>query len=288
MTLLRRDPEEIEAIRHLIAAGATFIGPDGSPMSEEWALQRLIMLNPNMTFGVIRQEPDAQDMPARMPPPAKAQRVDLRKWASPVEQQGNIGGCFANALVGLLELQDTKNGKFKDKSRLFNFYNTHAIAGTLGKDIGATIRDTMKAAQKFGICDEVMWPYDTNKCWIKPPPQCYTQALGYKITAYKYIPSGNVDAAKGFIDQGYPIEMGMDLFKQFTNSEMALNGLLRMPGSGEKTIGGHAVAVVGFDDVKQRFMVRNSWGQNWGDHGYFYMPYDYYRDYTWDAWVVVV
>ena len=48
-----------------------------------------------------------------------------------------------------------------------------------------------------------------------------------------------------------------------------------MPAFGERVVGGHAVCAVGYDDAKQWFIVRNSWGASWGDHGYFYMPYDY-------------
>ncbi len=41
---------------------------------------------------------------------------------------------------------------------------------------------------------------------------------------------------------------------------------------------GHAVTCVGYNDYKQTFIVRNSWGKEWGDKGYFYMPYAYLLD----------
>jgi C1A family cysteine protease len=40
-------------------------------------------------------------------------------------------------------------------------------------------------------------------------------------------------------------------------------------------LGGHAVLAVGYDDATQRFTIRNSWGANWGQGGYFTMPYPY-------------
>jgi C1A family cysteine protease len=46
-----------------------------------------------------------------------------------------------------------------------------------------------------------------------------------------------------------------------------------MPKKGEKILGGHAVELVGYDDASKTFTVRNSWGPNWADHGYFHMPY---------------
>jgi hypothetical protein len=43
----------------------------------------------------------------------------------------------------------------------------------------------------------------------------------------------------------------------------------------EKCMGGHAVAIVGYDDATETYLIRNSWGEGWGDGGYFHMPYSY-------------
>jgi C1A family cysteine protease len=51
-----------------------------------------------------------------------------------------------------------------------------------------------------------------------------------------------------------------------------------MPKPTEQTLGGHAVLAVGYDDTTTRFIVRNSWGQDWGMRGYFTMPYPYVLD----------
>ncbi|CAE7671289.1 unnamed protein product [Symbiodinium necroappetens] len=48
-----------------------------------------------------------------------------------------------------------------------------------------------------------------------------------------------------------------------------------MPQANDQQLGGHAVCAVGYDDFQQCFIVRNSWGEEWGDKGYFYMPYEY-------------
>ena len=56
----------------------------------------------------------------------------------------------------------------------------------------------------------------------------------------------------------------------------------------ESILGGHAVVAVGYDDSKECFIVRNSWGTNWGDAGYFYMPYAYLTnpELASDAWEI--
>jgi C1A family cysteine protease len=48
-----------------------------------------------------------------------------------------------------------------------------------------------------------------------------------------------------------------------------------MPQPGEQVVGGHAVLAVGYDDKNQWFIVRNSWGVDWGMNGYFTLPYQY-------------
>ena len=55
-------------------------------------------------------------------------------------------------------------------------------------------------------------------------------------------------------------------------------GRLDMPQRKERTIRGHAVMAVGYDDAKKRFIVRNSWGPKWGMKGHFIMPYAYAAD----------
>lgn len=46
---------------------------------------------------------------------------------------------------------------------------------------------------------------------------------------------------------------------------------------------------VGFDDIEEVFIIRNSWSDKWGDNGYFYMPYEYIlnRNLASDFWVIL-
>jgi C1A family cysteine protease len=189
-----------------------------------------------------------------------------------------------------VELQSVKNTKsFKDKSKLYLFYNTHDMSGTLGNDCGATLRATLSALQKFGVCDESLWPYNIAKCWVKPSQACYDQAKAFTIKSYKYLPSGDVSFAKGMIAAGYPIVFGADVFSSLMSPMISITSVLRMPDSGEKTQGGHCMCVVGASDSKKMFLIKNSWGAEWTPiGGYFWMPYRYWEEFTWDPWVVVL
>jgi len=77
---------------------------------------------------------------------------------------------------------------------------------------------------------------------------------------------------------GFPIAAGFTVYDAFESDTVATNGMLSMPGPTEQMLGGHAVLIVGYDDARGVFIVRNSWGADWGDRGYFYVPYGYFTD----------
>src|SRR6185437_9462747 len=99
----------------------------------------------NAWYGWVPDRPDFRDKlyaaiaapPKKLPP-----KVDLRAGCSPVENQGNLGSCTANALVGNLEFLEKKAGRrATNLSRLFVYYNERAMEGTISEDAGAAIRD---------------------------------------------------------------------------------------------------------------------------------------------------
>jgi len=78
------------------------------------------------------------------------------------------------------------------------------------------------------------------------------------------------------------------VYESFESPAMAKTGTLDLPKLEEKTLGGHAVMAVGYDDATKRFLIRNSWGADWGLQGYFTMPYDYLdsRNLSDDFWTI--
>ncbi|MDA8142087.1 MAG: C1 family peptidase [Desulfobacteraceae bacterium] len=110
----------------------------------------------------------------------------------------------------------------------------------------------------------------------KPPQKCYTQALQDRISAYARL--STLDEMRACLADGYPFVFGFSVYESFESQKMAKSGVLKMPKAGEKMLGGHAVLGVGYDDTTKRFLVRNSWGTDWGKKGYFTMPYAYVSD----------
>lgn len=186
--------------------------------------------------------------------------------------------------------------KFVNVSRLFTYYATRLIEGSVSTDSGAYIRDAIKSMVKYGIADELAWPYDTAKFAVNPPAAVWTTAATHKVTSYHSITDGDLETMKVTLSQGYLIEFGFDVYSAFMTADMARNGLLCRPKASEALEGGHAVCLAGYDDSKVMpdgsvgaFLVRNSWGTGWGLGGYFWMAYNYVGDIKLcsDFWVIV-
>jgi len=221
--------------------------------------------------------PDHRDFAYQPTPLTLPAKVDLRNICSPVEDQGNLGSCTGNALVGAMEcLENIGKQSFTDLSRLFVYYNERAIEGTIRQDAGAMIRDGVKSLAKSGVCTEALWPYNIAKFKTKPTVKCFTDGLTRKVAVYSMIDM--LSDMLNCLAAGFPFVFGFSVYESFESDEVARTGIVNMPGKGEKLLGGHAVLCVGYDNANQRFLVRNSWGPSWGQSGYFTIPYVYLTD----------
>ena len=214
--------------------------------------------------------------------------MDLRAGCSPVENQKTLGSCTANALVGALEFLEKKANcaPFIDLSRLFIYYNEREIEGTVSADSGAFLRDGIKSLVNLGVCDEKLWPYLITKFMKKPPAVCYETAMKHTITSYHRL--STVDEMRACLADGFPFVFGFTVYESFESLEVEKSGVLDMPKPSERSVGGHAVMAAGYDDKSKRFLVRNSWDTNWGQGGYFTIPYDYLgnRNLSDDFWTI--
>jgi len=201
-------------------------------------------------------------------------KVDLRSDCPDVYDQGQLGSCTANAIGAALEFDQLKQSESAfTPSRLFIYYNERAIEGTVKQDSGAFLRDGIKSLAKQGVCPEEEWPYRIRDFTKKPNRKCYSDARKHQITSYHRI--GTVHEMRTCLADGYPFVFGFTVYEAFESAAVAKSGVLNLPGKKENVIGGHAVMAVGYDDSQKRFIVRNSWDTDWGQKGYFTMPYDY-------------
>ncbi len=218
--------------------------------------------------------------------------VDIRRWCPPVEDQGNLGSCTANAGVGVVEyFVKRAYGKDLDASRLFLYKVTRRLAHLEG-DSGAFLRTTMGALALFGVPPEEYWPYEIDRFDEEPPAFCYAFAQNYQAIKYfRLDPPGSegdevLQRIKSNLASGIPAMFGFTVYTSI--SQASTDGKIPFPAPGEKIEGGHAVVAVGYDDsvkiknvagegfeTKGALLIRNSWGISWGDKGYGWLPYEY-------------
>jgi len=216
---------------------------------------------------------DARDYKYQLTTKTSPNNIDLRPYCSPIENQGSLGSCTGQAIAGAIELLNKRNGNYRDISRLFIYYYERLILGTVNYDSGAYIRDGIKATNHYGVSLERYWPYDIRKFRQQPITEAKNDALNRKVTRYEKVAdfNGCIDA----LTNGYPVIIGFHVYTSFMSNTVTRTGNMPYPNTKrEKLLGGHAVLLVGYDKTKKVFIVRNSWGTNWGAKGYFYMPFN--------------
>ena len=232
-------------------------------------------------YGWIPDLPDKRDFAYSAPgavvgdlPP----KVDLRPACPPVFSQNELGSCTANAIGAAHMFNQMKQGsKVMTPSRLFIYYGEREMEGTVGVDSGAQIRDGIKVVAEKGTCDETEWPYVIPKFRDRPTDECYRLALDHQAVMYSRI-AQDLNQMKGCLASGFPFVFGFTVYNNFETQEVAKTGVLGMPGKGERALGGHAVMCVGYDAPANSFVVQNSWGTDWGQAGFFTIPFSYLLD----------
>lgn len=232
------------------------------------------IVNSGYRFARANPEAKAYSPSLELTPPKK---VDLRPMMTPVENQGALQSCTANAIAGAYEYLIKKHaGAHVDLSRLFIYYNARWRNGEQHEDAGSVIQYGMESLKSFGACAEKTWPYKADAVLDKPRKLSYAEAERFRVLDMQKV-DVDLDRWRHCLAEGYPIVFGCALFESFDDAKRN-HGVVPMPdpqdvARGEH--GRHAMLAVGYSDVDKVFIVRNSWGADWGDKGYCYMPYNY-------------
>ncbi|MEW5826253.1 MAG: C1 family peptidase [Candidatus Bipolaricaulota bacterium] len=229
------------------------------------------------------------------PDPELPSHVDLRDGCSPVEDQGVLGSCTAHAAASVVEyFQRRAFGRHIEGSRRFIYKATRNLMGVSG-DTGAWLRTTMAALVLCGVPAESYWPYtDADPDFdVEPPSFVYAVADDYAaVRYYCHDPLGSETSGDAVLAQirrhlaaGVPAILGFWGFPSFEASEA--RGDIPFPCPREQAAWGHAVAAFGYDDARRitntacgrsttgALLIQNSWGREWGDAGYGWLPYRY-------------
>lgn len=203
--------------------------------------------------------------------------VDLRSLCLPIRDQGDEGACsgFATAAFNEVRLLAVNY-----HSPAYLYARTRMVEGTFPQDAGASIADEFATLQNYGVCAEADLPYNQNPSEA-PTPQDDVQALPNRLIQPWQVPIDPTHI-KSVLAGGQVITIGFTVYQSFENT--GSDGVVPMPDTNsEQVMGGHGVCVVGYDDARRVWIVRNQWNVTWGDKGYCYMPYGYEKHWV-EAW----
>lgn len=217
-------------------------------------------------------------------------KIDLRKFMTSVEMQvGN--SCVANSFAGAYEyLAKRTLGEASDVSRLFIYYNARYFAGEQDHDNGSMMYNAIEGLKEYGACSEEYWPNEKDRITDEPDEDSYTHGSNFRIVEAEFIKT-DLNLWRQTLAEGHPIAFALNTFESFDSANRN-KGRVIMPKPADnvrKTHGWHAMLCVGYSDPDKMFIVRNSWGEKWGDSGYCYIPYDYvmHKEYNGhDSWIV--
>ena len=214
---------------------------------------------------------------------ALRESVDLRQWDTIVENQSYLGSCSSNAITNAYELMVKQNYPeyFVHLSRLFVYYNTRLEDGSVNQDSGIYLRDGLKAIKKYGICSESLWPYNLDYWDDKPSDEAYEDAKKRSIIKYQKLTSTYYITE--VLNDNKPVVFGMEIYDSFMQLDKSIF-TVNIPSRKEKSLGGHAMCMVGYDLKRRLFLAKNSFGEEWGMNGYCWIPFDYIKQEGYDMW----
>ncbi len=241
------------------------------PMTETW--------NNHPLNGCLFEKTPVTAPTLNVPHGSLPERVDLREYCAPVENQLTTNSCTAQAIVGALEYHQRRARQPQiDLSRLFVYYNARRMSDMEGQDCGSFIHHVMAAVLAYGACEERMWPFETSMVLTKPTEAAYANGMMNEAVQYARTPLG-VSALQA-VAAGLPVVFGA-YFPSAYYQEAAQTG--RMPVDGNRARrpdGGHAMLIVGYDSAEKAWLVRNSWGEGYADLGYLRIPFDTMASYS--------
>lgn len=213
-------------------------------------------------------------------PAARPSSASVQKPDEPVLDQGQEGSCVLNAAAGAIEHLVT--GFIA--SRSFTYYETRKAQGDIKDDSGSDPRTALEAIRKLGAPPEKDWPYDgldpsVSKTFKKrPSAKILTEAK--KLTGLTYQALGQTagmlnDICDCIANAKLPVMIGIAVYDSFESNAVAANGHVPLPKHTEQLLGYHEILAEGYDDKAKLLKCRNSWNIDWGDGGYFYLPYAY-------------
>ncbi len=212
--------------------------------------------------------------------------VDMSDNFAPVRNQGKQGSCASFAISSVIEALRGDSNRY---SPAYLYWNARESNNMTQEDSGASLNDIVRIAMRKGVCTEEKMPYNAEVYNVAPSEAAENEAVDCRILEAKTVEPKLKDI-KSALSDGYPVVIAARIFDSFSDTH---SGFVRHPSS-EELAGGdredghgkHAMVICGFSDKERVFIVRNSWGKDFGENGYCYIPYSYAQQYFLQACIV--
>jgi C1A family cysteine protease len=213
-----------------------------------------------------------------------AEEVDHSKQLPPVFDQGPAGTCVAcaTAYYDKTFQKGMEHGwPLGDNHHQFSPLYIYSQRRHQPEDAGMTIREAMKIIQEQGVCSLACMPYSAERINVAPTAEQRQAATPNRAKSYARINS--IGEMQAYLTTNCFVA-GVMVHEQFMD---APGGVIPMPEPGTQFLGGHAICIVGFDRRNRMFKFANSWGTQWGDHGFGHIAFATLQALLMDAWGMV-
>ena len=247
----------------------------------------------------VKEQPlDNVYTPAQGITPANS--VDLREFFSPAREQGDLGACTTFAAVAMYEAEINrrapKGNKAADLSEQFVYHFTNVVTGR--GEGGSNFYEQFAVMGRMGVCEEELFAYDPSNLGKEPSGQAVENALSHRVVKARQIPLASTGSKIDCIDrnhqlltsalsEGYPVGISLIIYGSFAERAPFVG----RPDdsdleSGEA--GAHAMVIVGYSESDRCYIVRNSWGEDFGDNGYCYISSSYVDDPDYNMFACII
>ncbi len=217
-------------------------------------------------------------------PSHRSTSVDLRDYFLDADDQLSLNSSTAHACTALVEYFERRShGRLLRPARLFVYQSALRLAGVAGNG-SVDLRTTLKAMVRCGLPPERFWPYEVDRLSLQPDSFLYSFSELCRAVRYVRLDrrgaSGieTLQMVKAFLAAGFPSAFGFPV-----PNSLSLNPDIPYRPTFDSLLGGQAVVAVGYDDRWLRgsrgaLLVRSSWGTEFGENGYAWLPYAYVEE----------
>jgi C1A family cysteine protease len=199
-------------------------------------------------------------------------RVDLTGKIPPPRTQVDTSTCVSWAAIyaaGSYALRRAGHGDTLTLSPAFSYNQVSRDRFCL---TNTAISNTLDLLRDVGAQPIEEFTFDAGWCGRLPTDAERQRAARYRIKGWSHFDATNIDAVKTQLARGAPV-----IFSMLIGSKLKAHRSQDVFSTDEEAVVGHAMVVVGYDEARKAFAIQNSWGRSWGDGGYAWFAYEFWR-----------